>query len=392
LAIFAEYCSKNVKQIVLLSPAHPLRGGIASSTERLAYELKDQGYELTIYSFSYQYPDFLFPGKTQYTEDPPPPGLDIRPRIHSIKPLNWWKVGQELREAAPDLVIARYWLPFMAPALGTILRLARRNGHTRTIAITDNIVPHERRPGDRLLTRYFLGAAEAFIVMSKAVGEDIRKFTQRPAIKYVPHPIYDNYGQPASRSTSLEKLGLNPQGRYLLFFGFIRAYKGLDLLLRAIAQPKVRRLGVKLIVAGEFYDKAEPYQDIINQEQLNDRVLLRNHYIPNEEVRYYFGAADLVVQPYKTATQSGISQLAFHFQKPMIVTKVGGLPEIVQHGREGYVVEVGPDAIAEAIADYFEQGRQPGMEAAVRRGKERYSWNNMVKGIEELYQNIHNEA
>ena len=377
-----------MQKLVLLSPAHPLRGGIASSTERLALELQQQGYEVTIYSFRYQYPSLLFPGKTQYADGPAPEGLHIRSIIHSINPFNWWKVGQELRKARPDLIIARYWLPFMGPSMGTILRLAQRNGHTRTLAITDNVIPHERRPGDRLLTRYFIGAVQAFVVMSRAVGQDIRQFTQSKPVKYIPHPIYDNYGPLSERTEAIQKLGLDEGQRYLLFFGFIRAYKGLDLLLRALAEKEVRKLGVKLIVAGEFYEEEERYRAIVEEEGLRNQVIFRNGYIPNEEVRYYFGAADIVVQPYKTATQSGISQLAFHFQKPMIVTRVGGLPEIVKHGKEGYVVDVEADAIAEAIVDFYENSRQAAMEKAVKAGQARYSWANLVQGIRELYDEI----
>jgi len=377
-----------VQKLVLLSPAHPLRGGIASSTERLALELQQQGYEVTIYSFSYQYPSLLFPGKTQYADGPAPEGLHIRSVIHSINPFNWWKVGQELHKARPDLIIARYWLPFMGPSMGTILRLARRNGHTRTLAITDNVIPHEQRPGDRLLTRYFIGAVQAFVVMSRSVGQDIRQFTLNKPVKYIPHPIYDNYGPLVRRNEAIQKLGLDESQRYLLFFGFIRAYKGLDLLLRALAEEKVRKLGVKLIVAGEFYEEEEGYRKLVEEEGLQEQVIFQSAYIPNEDVRYYFGAADLVVQPYKTATQSGISQLAFHFQKPMIVTRVGGLPEIVAHGKEGYVVEVEADAIAEAIVDFYEKDRQAAMEKAVKAGQARYSWDNLVRGIRELYDEI----
>lgn len=377
-----------MQKLVLLSPAYPLRGGIASSTERLALELQQQGYEVTIYSFRYQYPSLLFPGKTQYTDGPAPEGLDIRSVVHSLNPFNWWKVGQKLRKARPDLIIARYWLPFMGPCMGSILRLARRNEHTRTLAITDNVIPHERRPGDRLFTRYFIGAVQAFVVMSRSVGEDIRRFTRSKPVKYIPHPIYDNYGPLSSREEALQELNLPADQRYLLFFGFIRAYKGLDLLLRAMGKSEVKRLGVKLLVAGEFYEQERHYREIVAEEALQDQVVFRNAYIPDEDVRYYFGAVDLVVQPYKTATQSGISQLAFHFQKPMVVTRVGGLPEIVDHGKEGYVVDVEAEAIAAAIVDFYNNHRQAEMEKAVKAGQARYSWSNLVEGIRELYEKI----
>lgn len=373
-----------MKQVVFLSPAHPLRGGIASSTERLAQELQQHGYGVRILSFSLQYPGFLFPGKTQYTDDPPPARLQIEPVINSINPLNWIKVGRKLKALAPDLIIVRYWLPFMGPALGTILRIGGGAARTKVVAITDNVVPHEHRPGDKAFTRYFLNAVDACVVMSRAVKADIRAFSKEMPVAYIPHPIYDNYGPTMERDAALEQLDLPKDQHYLLFFGFIRGYKGLDLLLQAMAFPEVRTLGVKLIVAGEFYDDPEPYQQLIAGQGLEEQIVLRNAYIPNSEVGAYFGAADLVVQPYKTATQSGISQLAFHFGKPMVVTRVGGLPEIVQHGKEGYVVDVSPEAIATAIADFYHNQQQESMETAVRAARSRFSWENMVRGIEAL--------
>lgn len=346
------------------------------------------GYAVRIYSFSLQYPSLLFPGKSQTTSDPAPEGLDIQPLINSINPLNWLKVGRRLQREAPDLIIARFWLPFMGPCMGSILRLARRNGKTRTLAITDNVIPHERRPGDGLFTRYFLKAVEGFIVMSRSVGDDISRFVPDKPMRYVPHPIYDNYGQPVPREQALARLQLPAEPRYLLFFGFIRAYKGLDLLLRAMALPEVRELGIKLIVAGEFYGDPQPYRAMVSEAGIEEQVLFRDAYIPNEDVPYYFGAADLVVQPYKSATQSGISQMAFHFGKPMAVTRVGGLPEIVRHGKEGYVTDISPQAIAEAIVDFFQNNRREAMEAAVAEGRARFSWDNMVAGIESLTEQL----
>ena len=377
-----------MERIVLLSPAHPLRGGIASSTERLAHELLHQGYEVVVYSFSLQYPSLLFPGKTQYTEDPPPKGLKIVSLINSVNPLNWLRVGRRLRKEAPDLIIARFWIPFIGASMGAILRLAKGNGHTRTLAITDNVIPHERRPGDRLLTQYFIDAIDAFIVLSKSVGEDIRKFTPDKPFSFVPHPIFDNYGPLSSREEALEELGLDEQASYLLFFGFIRDYKGLDLLLQAMADERIKEMGLRLLVAGEFYGSEEPYRQIIREKDIEEQVIFHSDYIPNEKVRHYFAAANLVVQPYKSATQSGISQLAYHFEAPMLVTKVGGLPEIVEHGKEGYVVDVDVKAIADAIIDYFTNEREAEMKAGVREGKQRFSWGNMVKGIESLYEKI----
>ncbi len=377
-----------MEHVVLLSPAHPLRGGIASSTERLAQALQEQGVSVRIYSFRLQYPSLLFPGKTQYSDSPAPAGLDIAPLVNSINPFNWLAAGLRLRREAPQLIITRFWLPFFGPCLGAILRLARRGGRSRVIAITDNAIPHEHRPGDRLFTHYFFGAVDGFVAMSHSVEADIRRLAPGKPVAYIPHPVYDNYGPPAGREESLRRLGLPDAPGYLLFFGFIRAYKGLKLLLQAMADERIRRLGLRLIVAGEFYEDEAPYRELIREKGLEEQVVIRNTYIPNEEVRYYFGAANLAVQPYLSATQSGISQLAYHFDTPMVVTRVGGLPEIVRHGQDGYVVEPAEQAIAGAIVDFFQEKRESAMAAGVREGKKRFSWDNMVEGIKTLYDNL----
>ncbi len=370
-----------MKKIVLISPAHPLRGGIAASTERLARELQEEGHAVSLVSFTLQYPGFLFPGKTQYTSDPAPEGLRIRTLIHSVNPFNWLRVGRLLARERPDIVLVRYWLPFMAPCLGSIMRLIKRNGHTRIVALVDNLVPHEHRPGDRLFTRWFTRAADAFIAMSRTVEAQLQGFEPAKPVAYVPHPIYDNYGALASREASIARLGLPAANGYLLFFGFIRDYKGLDLLLKATARPEIQALGLHLLIAGEFYGNEAKYRELIALLGLEKQLSLHSEYIPSEVVRYYFGAADLVVQPYRAATQSGISQLAYHFEKPMVVTNVGGLPEIVEHGVSGYVVPVDEEAIAAAIHDFFVNKRSQTMMQAVREAKKRFSWKAMCDAL-----------
>lgn len=375
-----------MKNIIIISPAHPLRGGIASSTERLAQELQAFDYQVKIYSFSLQYPAIFFPGKTQFTDDSAPVDLEIKTLVNSVNPLNWLKVGRRLKKEKPDLIIVRFWMPFFGPSLGTILRIAKQNGHTQTLAIADNVIPHERRIGDQILTRYFLNALDSFITMSRSVGDDIRTFIQaEKPINYIAHPIYDNYGELVNRRAALEFLQLESSPRYLLFFGFIRAYKGLDLLLKAMADPRIQSMNLKLIVAGEYYSNQEEYETLIAELGVDNQLVMFNRFIPHDEVRYYFGAADLVVQPYKTATQSGISQLAYHFEKPMVVTDVGGLSEIVEHGKVGYVVEVNAEAIADAIIDFFEKDRYQIMKKGVQENKKLFSWANMVRGIEENF-------
>ncbi|MEZ4949846.1 MAG: glycosyltransferase [Saprospiraceae bacterium] len=368
---------------VLLSPAHPLRGGIAASTERLARELQAFGHEVIIYSFSLQYPGFLFPGKTQYTDEPAPADLEIRTKVNSVNPFNWIKVGLELKSLAPDAIISRFWLPFMAPSIGTICRIAR-SANTKILSIADNIIPHEKRPGDRMFTNYYIGATDGFVVMSQSVGDDIRKFDKDKPVKMVPHPIYDNYGDVVSQGEALNHLGLSQDYRYILFFGFIREYKGLDLLYKAMNDKRIRRMPIKLIVAGEYYGNEDHYDEMVRVLDIGEQLELRTEFIATEEVKYYFSAADLVVQPYKTATQSGISQIGYHFEKPMVVTKVGGLPEIVPHGKVGYVVDVNETAIADAIIDFYTNERGEAFSKGAKQEKEKYSWGNLVKALEEL--------
>ncbi len=380
---------KAQKKIAILSPAHPLRGGIAASTERLAQEWQQRGAEVTIYSFSLQYPALLFPGKSQYTEDPPPTGLNILPVLNSINPLSWWKTARTIAREKPDILLVRYWLPFLAPALGSVCRKVKKKQQTRIICIADNIIPHEHRPGDKLLTRYFLRAIDAFIVMSKSVGEELKSFRPQAPQSYVPHPVYDHYGKKVSKKEAIRSL--MPSGKsfdesthYILFFGFIREYKGLDLLIHAMADARLRQMPVKLLVAGEFYGNEKKYYDLVNKLQLNEKIIFHNEYIPREKVRYYFGLADIVAQPYRTATQSGITQLAYHFEKPMLVTRVGGLPEIVPHGKAGYVTDVSPPAIAEALSDFFQNNRKTSMEQFVQKHKQHFSWSRLAEEIERL--------
>jgi len=367
-------------KIAILGSAHPLRGGLAAFNERLAYQLQQQGHEVVIYSFSLQYPSFLFPGKTQYTDEPAPAGLKIRTIVNSVNPLNWMKVGAQLNKERFDLVIVKYWLPFMGPAFGTILRRAKRNKHTRVLCIVDNIIPHEKRPGDTQFTKYFIKPVDAFVTMSKDVLKDVKTFTDKPAY-FTPHPIYDSYNEAVSKEEACKKLQLDPGKKYILFFGFIREYKGLDLLLEAMADEHMRQAGIELIAAGEYYNKEVEANNnkIIEEHRLQSRVHLKTDFIPNSEVRYYFSAADLVVQPYKHATQSGITQIAFHFEKPMVVTNVGGLAEVVPDGKVGFIAEPNPTSIADAILKFYEPNSIPNLEQNILNEKKKYTWDTFTK-------------
>ncbi|WP_223650981.1 glycosyltransferase [Hymenobacter psoromatis] len=371
--------------VVIIGPAYPLRGGLATYNERLARAFQQAGDEVRIITFSLQYPGFLFPGQTQFSTEAAPADLDIEVSINSVNPLSWVGVGRRLRRARPDLVVFRFWLPFMGPALGTVARLARGNGHTRVVAITDNVIPHERRPGDGPLTRYFLRACDGFVTMSRAVLADLQRlgFGDKPAL-YRPHPLYDNFGPAKPKAAALAALGLPPHFRYVLFFGFIRAYKGLDMLLEAFADARVAALPVKLLIAGEFYEDAAPYEAIIQKLNLENKLVRATDFIPNERVVDYFCAADLIIQPYKNATQSGVSQVAYHFGRPMLVTDVGGLAELIPAGVVGYVVPPTPLAIADALVDFYANGREETFAAGVRAEAKKFSWDVMVAALKEV--------
>ena len=369
-------------KVIILGAAWPYRGGIAAFSERLARQYQSEGHEVEVVTFTLQYPSFLFPGKTQYSDEPAPEGLKITRKLNSINPFTWFATGRYLRRQKADLVVSAYWLPFLAPAMGTALRRAKRKG-TRRIAILHNLIPHEKRPGDSLFSRYFVGSNDGFVTLSRSVLDDINRFD--PRVKkprtYSPHPLYDHYGQTLNRKEALDLIGLSESQRYVLFFGFIREYKGLHLLLDAMADERLAPLGVKLIVAGEFYGDSAPYLEQIARLDIGDRVVLHTDFIPDHEVNRYFCAADLVVQPYKSATQSGVSQIAYNFEKPMVVTNVGGLPEIVPDGKAGFVVEPDGQAIADTIVRYFSDDWQQRLVEGVREEKNKYLWDKMTAAI-----------
>lgn len=375
-------------KVVIIGPAYPLRGGLATYNERLARAFREAGDTVRLVTFSLQYPGFLFPGQTQYSTEAAPADLQIEVSLNSMNPLSWLALGRRLRREQPDLVVFRFWLPLMGPALGTVARLVRGNGHTRVVAITDNVIPHEKRPGDTPFTRYFLRACDGFVTMSRSVLRDLQSlgFGQKPAL-YRPHPLYDNFGPSKPRAAALAALGLpaDENTRYALFFGFIRAYKGLDVLLEAWADPRLAALPVKLLIAGEFYEDAAPYEALIKQYNLESRLVRATDFIPNEAVANYFCAADLVLQPYKNATQSGVSQVAYHFERPMLVTDVGGLAELIPDGEVGYVVPPRAAAIADALVDFYTHPEKQALfEEGTRRVKQQFSWPIMVAALKEV--------
>jgi len=370
------------KKLIVIGPAWPLRGGLASFDERLARQFWGMGYATSIYTFSLQYPEFLFPGTTQYSTEPAPDDLSIKVCINSINPFNWLRIGNELKAMAPDLIIVRYWLPLMGPCLGSILRRVKKNRKTKIICIADNIIPHEHRPGDTLFTKYFVKPIDAFVTMSEKVKSDLLQFSSKPS-KRIVHPLYDNFGESVSKEEARKKLMLPEKEKIILFFGFIRKYKGLDLLLEAMNDVRIRQSGIRLLVAGEFYDNRTEYDAIIDKLNLADKLILRTDFIADSEVRYYLSAADFVIQPYKNATQSGVTPLAYHFEKPMLVTNVGGLPDLVPDGKVGVITEPDPESIASGILRLYELGENFFL-PHLREEKKKYSWQKLADTIVEL--------
>ena len=370
------------KKVIIIGPAYPYRGGIANFNNSLAKAFKKSGNEVEVISFKLQYPSFLFPGKTQYESSDPPEDIIITDLINSVNPLNWVSVAKTINKKKPDYVIIRYWLPFMAPCLGTIARLLQKK--IKILAITDNVIPHEKRFGDFYLTKYFVSACDAFLTLSASVLEELSQFTNSEKKKFVPHPIYDTFGKKLDKERAKKNLKLNFEDNYLLFFGFVRKYKGLDLMLQAMSDKRIKDLGVKLIVAGEFYDNVDYYLDLMKELGIEKNIILRSDFIDEKDVKNYFCASDMITQTYRTATQSGVTQIAYHFERPMLVTDVGGLAEIVPHKKVGYVTSQNPKEIADAIDDFYLNKREKEFEKNTSFEKMRFSWQSLVNAIEEL--------
>ena len=369
-------------RIAILGTAWPYRGGLAAFNERLAKQFVIEGHEVEVITFRLQYPNFLFPGKTQYSNEVAPKGLNIVREISSCNPLSWIRVGKRLQKEAPDLVISCYWMAFFAPCYGVIQNIVKRNGKTKCIGLVHNMIPHEPNIIDKLLAPFYIHQTDGFVALSDSVVSDIDSLDKKDKPKtYSPHPVYDHYGEQMSKTEACKALGLDKEKDYILFFGLVRAYKGLDWLLEAFAKVKDELKDLQLIVAGEFYEDEDKYRKQIADNSLIDRVIIKNEFIADADLRKYFGAADLIVQPYKTATQSGVTQVAFHFEKPCLVTNVGGLGEIIHHGKMGYAVDPQVDAITDALIDYYENDRQETFTKYLIKEKELYGWNIMAQAF-----------
>ncbi len=377
--------SQTIKQkVIIIGPAHPLRGGLASFDERLARQFQQQGFDTIIYTFSLQYPSFLFPGTTQYSSEPAPTDINIKVCINSVNPFNWLTIGNELKQLKPDMIVVRYWLPFMGPCLGTILRRIKKNKHTKIVCIADNVIPHEKRIGDTAFTKYFLKPIDAFVTMSQKVLINLKNFTSKPAQQIV-HPLYDNFGELMDKQEARKKLGLSADAKIVLFFGFIRKYKGLDILLKSMQLLNIQHptSNIQLLIAGEFYEDRKQYDELIAQLNIASSLILRTDFIADSEVRFYLSAADFVIQPYRNATQSGVTPLAYHFEKPMLVTNVGGLPDLVPDYKVGLVAEPNAQSIADKIKELYALGEDYFL-PHLREEKKKYSWKILVDTIVQL--------
>ena len=376
-------------KIIIVGPSHPYRGGIAAFTDRLAAEFVAENVDVELYTFTLQYPSILFPGKTQYSDAPAPNDISIFRRINSINPLTWIKTAKEIKTKNPDIVIFAYWMSFFASCYAKMAKIIKKNKVSRCIGLVHNMMPHEQSILDRLFSPHFVKRMDAFVALSKSVLADVSRLDNKSKPKYFsPHPLYDHYGDKEDKVMAMNSLYMDNNYNYLLFFGLIREYKGLDLLLKAMSDKRLDKYPLKLIVAGEFYEKKEPYLKMIDDLDINDKVIICDKYIPDEEVKNFFNLADMVVQPYKSATQSGVTQIAYHFEKPMLVTDVGALREIVPNGKVGYVVEAEPSKIADAICDFYDNERIEYFESNIIEEKKKYEWSKMTETIMKLYNEI----
>ena len=379
---------------IIIGPGYPLRGGISESNQALYNAFKHNMEDVNIISYSLQYPKILFPGKKQFMDniDHDVDGVDHL--INTLNPFSWFKTARHIIKENPQYVIVRYWHPYFAFCLSVISRLLRKKS-IFIIAWVDNVEPHEAIPLQKLFTSYFLDSCDAFFVMSNSVKRDLLRYIKgnNKKIYISPHPVYNVFGNLVNKQVARKNIGLPSSAlnnKYILFFGLVRKYKGLDLLLDVMASSKVRKLNINLIIAGEFYDSKDKYLKKINHLKLNNIIFLYDSYIPNKDVANYFCAADLIVQPYLSATQSGVSMIAYNFNKPLVLTNVGGLSEYVEHQKDGYLVDVNADAIAEALVDFYQNNREDIFTEAVKHKQVNYTWSNFAQKFNLIYDESNN--
>jgi len=372
-------------KIIILSAAYPLRGGIADFAGMLYNELSKE-HDVNVVTFKRQYPSLFFPGKSQVEPEGKIDKIPTNVEMDSINPLNWIKIGIKIKSEEPDLLIIKYWMPFFGPCLGTIAKIVKKNKKTKVLVVCHNIIPHEKKPGDKIFTKYLFSSVDYFVLMSKSVQDDLLSLYPKAKHKLLFHPVYSNFGEPVSKEEARRYLKLSAE-KIILFFGFIRDYKGLDVLLKAVSILK-SKLELKIIVAGEFYSNKDKYISLINDLKINNIVHLFSDFIPKDEVKYFFSAADVVVLPYKDATQSGIVQIANNFEKPIISTQVGGLGEVIKNGETGFLVEKeNPEKLAEAILKFYDEEKEKEFSTNIRKEADKFSWEKFVNGMLELINN-----
>ena len=377
--------------VIIIGPAHPLRGGIAESNHALYQSFHSIGQDAEIISYSLQYPHILFPGRKQTLDCEMPINTSITSIINTLNPFSWLKAANYIINKNPNYVIVRYWHPYFSICLSVILSLLRKKS-ILVIGWIDNVKPHESIPFQRIITSFFVNSCDAFLVMSRVVKNDLLEYSSAKNKKIIvsPHPIYNVFGKSIPKHIARKNLGLSYPGnnknqKYILFFGLIRKYKGLDLLLEIMSSPRIQKLNIKLIIAGEFYHSKDQYINMIKVLNIHNSVILHDYYIPNHDVVNYFCASDLVVQPYVSATQSGVSMIAYNFNKPMVLTNVGGLSEYVSNGLDGYLVDVNKESIILALEDYYMNNRENMFVDAIKKKKLNYSWERLVKKFSNLY-------
>ena len=370
-------------KIVIVGPAYPLRGAMAQMNAILGHHLS-QKHDVQIVSFTRQYPSLLFPGKSQIDPGKPLFNVPTVSLIDSINPISWYRAARYITNQKPDVIIFRYWMPFFAPCFGSIARLVKRKINAQVIFICDNIIPHEKRPGDVALTKYAFHSADAFVVLSKEVEKDLVHII--PHARYIvsPHPLYDVFGTLQPKEEARKRLGLKNE-RVMLFFGYVRSYKGLSVLIDAML--KIQEMApVTLLIVGEFYEDEKKYRAMIHRHGLESCIRIYSQYIPNDEVATFFSAADVVVLPYISATQSGIIQIAYHFNKPVITTHVGGLSEVVIHGHTGFVIPPkNPDALTKAVLKFYNEHCEEEFAKNISEEKKQYSWDKFIERLETLF-------
>ena len=364
-------------RIAYLSTFYPYRGGIAQFNGSLFREF-EKSHEIKAFTFTRQYPDFLFPGKTQYvTNDEKADPIPAQRLLDSINPITWFTTARKIKKFDPDLLVMKYWMTFFGPSLGTVAKLMPAK--TKVITILDNVIPHEKRFIDVPFTRYFLKQNSGFVAMSESVKTDLLTFNPKANVVLREHPLYNHFGDPVDQTQARETLQVHPHKKTLLFFGFIRDYKGLDVLLDAFDRLDDT---YQLIIAGEVYGTFDKYKAQIEQLRNRQNVFVFTDYISDDKVPVFFSAADVCILPYKSATQSGITSIAYHFGVPLIATDVGGLKESIRHMETGIIVnQCNAGEIAGAIDQFFKEQQIIAFRTNIGRLKEDLSWEKFADSI-----------